>query len=61
MIFFKIILTLLLIIGLYNCTNTAIDLYLSGGVYACSSDRGNLPPQIEQQCQRLTKGQWWHK
>jgi hypothetical protein len=61
MTFFKIIFALLLVIGLYNCVNAGMDLYLTGGVYACGADRGNMPPQIEQQCQRLTKGQWWHK
>lgn len=61
MIFFKIVFALLLVIGLYNCANTAMDLYLTGGVYACGSDKETLPAQIEQQCQRLTKGQWWHK
>lgn len=30
-------------------------------VYACSSDRDNLPIDVKIQCERLTKGQWWHK
>ena len=61
MTFFKITLGCLLAIGIYNFIDTTVDLYLSGGVYACSSDKGNMPTQIEQQCKRLTKGQWWHK
>ena len=59
--FFKVIFTLLFIIGLYNCSEAIMGLYLKDKVYACSSDKDNMPPQIEQQCKRLTKGQWWHK
>ena len=29
-------------------------------VYACSDKELN-PPEIQQQCQKLTRGQWWSK
>lgn len=60
MIFFKAAIVVLLAIGLFNCANTAMDLYLKGGVYVCS-DKEDNPPHIQQQCKRLTKGQWWSK
>ena len=61
MTFFKVILACLLAVGIYNFADTAMDLYLKGGVYACSADKNELPTNIEIQCKRLTKGQWWHK
>jgi hypothetical protein len=30
------------------------------GVFACS-DKVLNPPEIQKQCLRLTKGQWWNK
>jgi len=30
------------------------------GVYVCS-DRKLNPTDVQQQCERLTKGQWWHR
>ena len=30
------------------------------GVYACS-DKENNPPDVQHQCKRLTRGQWWHQ
>ena len=62
MTFFKITFACLLAIGIYNLADTAMTMYLQiGPVYACSSDKGTLPPDIELQCKRMTKGQWWHK
>jgi len=29
-------------------------------VYACS-DKGSNPPDVQELCKRLTKGQWWSK
>ena len=29
-------------------------------VYACSDKESN-PPDVRKMCERLTRGQWWHK
>lgn len=60
MTFFKVVLACLLAIGLYNFADTTVDLYLKGGVYVCS-DKEDNPTHIQQQCKRLTRGQWWAK
>lgn len=60
MTFFKTTFACLFAIGLFNFLDTAMDLYLKGGVYVCS-DKEDNPPHIQQQCKRLTKGQWWSK
>jgi hypothetical protein len=60
MTFFKVTLACLLAIGIYNFADTVVDLYIKGGVYACS-DKEDNPTHIQQQCKRLTKGQWWSK
>lgn len=61
MTFFKVTLACLLAIGVFNFADTVVDLYLKGGVYACNSDKDVLPTHLEQQCKRLTRGQWWSK
>lgn len=61
MTFFKVTLACLLAIGIYNFADSAMDLYLKGGVYACTSDKDELPTHLQIQCKRLTKGQWWHQ
>ena len=61
MTFFKTTFACLFAIGLFNLLDAAMEIYLKGGVYACSTDKENLPTNIEQQCKRLTKGQWWNK
>lgn len=60
MTFFKVTLACLLAIGVFNFADTVVDLYLKGGVYACS-DKDENPSDIQRQCKRLTKGQWWSK
>lgn len=60
MTFFKVTLACLLAIGIYNFLDTSMDLYLRGGVYSCAEKQDN-PTHIQQQCQKLTKGQWWAK
>jgi len=60
MTFFKVTLACLLAIGIFNFADTVMDLYIKGGVYACS-DKEDNPTHIQQQCKRLTKGQWWSK
>jgi hypothetical protein len=62
MTFFKVTFACLLAIGVFNLADTAMTMYWQiGPVYACSSDKGKLPPDIELQCKRMTKGQWWHE
>lgn len=62
MTFFKVTLSCLLAIGIYNFADTAMTMYLQvGPVYACSSDKDELPMDIQKYCKRLTQGQWWHK
>jgi hypothetical protein len=60
MIFFKITLGCLLAIGIFNFANTLVDLNIRSSVYACS-DKEENPTEIQIQCKRLTKGQWWNK
>ena len=62
MTFFKITFACLFAIGVYNFADTAMTMYLQiGPVYACSSDKDELPTQVQIQCKRMTRGQWWHK
>ena len=59
MTFFKVVLACLLAIGLFNFANTAVMYYTQiGEVYSCS-DKENNPPEVQRQCKRLTRGQWW--
>lgn len=61
MTFFKISFACLLAIGLINLASTAMTMYLqTGPVYVCSDKKDN-PPDVQKHCERLTKGQWWHK
>jgi len=60
MTFFKVVLACLLAIGVFNFADTVVDLYIKGGVYVCS-DKEDNPIHIQQQCKRLTRGQWWAK
>lgn len=60
MTFFKTVFACLFAIGMYNFADTAMDLYLKGGVYVCG-DKEDNPAHIQQQCKRLTRGQWWAK
>jgi len=61
MTFFKIVFGCLLVIALLNIANILVEMSLRSDVYACSSDKQKLPPDVVLQCERLTKGQWWHK
>ena len=62
MTFFKVTLATLLAIGIFNFADTAMTVYLqTGPVYACSSDKDVLPTNVQIQCKRMTRGQWWHK
>jgi len=58
--FFKVTLACLLAVGLFNFADTVIQLATRSDVYVCSDKESN-PPDIQKQCERLTKGQWWHK
>lgn len=60
MTFFKVVLACLLAIGIYNFADTTMDLYLKSGVYSCG-DKDENPSDVQQQCKRLTRGQWWAK
>ena len=60
MTFFKIVLACLLAIGIFNFADAVIELSLRSDVYACTSDKDDLPAEIQKQCKRLTRGQWWH-
>lgn len=61
MTFFKITLGCLLAIGIFNFANTAIEIVIRSDVYACTADKDILPTEVQKQCKRLTRGQWWHK
>lgn len=61
MTFFRITLACLLAIGVMNLANTLVEMSLRSDVYACSTDKAILPPDVALQCKRLTRGQWWHK
>ena len=61
MTFFKIAFGCLLVIAIINTANTLVEMSLRSEVYACTSDKDKLPPDAVKQCERLTKGQWWHK
>ena len=45
--------TVMLVLILYGA-------FMEQSVYACH-DKETNPPEIQQLCKRLTKGQWWHK
>lgn len=61
MTFFKAVLACLLAIGVYNCASAVVELSLRSDVYACTADKDILPTDIQKQCKRLTRGQWWHQ
>lgn len=61
MTFFKIVLACLLAIGIVNMASVVVELSLRSNVYACTADKSELPPEIQNQCKRLTRGQWWHR
>jgi len=61
MTFFKTALACLLAIGIINFASVVVELSLRSDVYACTSDKDKLPVDIQKQCKRLTRGQWWHK
>jgi len=61
MSFFRVTLACLLAIGVYNFASVAVELSLRSDVYACTTDKDKLPPDIQKQCKRLTRGQWWHQ
>ena len=61
MTFFKIVLACLLAIGIVNFASVVVELSLRSQVYACTSDKDILPPEVAKQCKRLTRGQWWHQ
>ena len=61
MSFFKVTLACLLAIGIINLATVLVEMSLRSDVYACSTDKDILPPDVALQCKRLTKGQWWHK
>lgn len=60
MIFFKIVFVCLIGIGLYNFGEALVGNLIRSGIYACNDKHSN-PPDVQQQCKRLTKGQWWSK
>lgn len=60
MTFFRITLACLLAIGVMNLASVLVEMSLRSDVYACSTDKEILPPDIALQCKRLTRGQWWH-
>jgi hypothetical protein len=33
---------------------------ITNDVYICS-DKHKNPPDVQAQCKKLTRGQWWHK
>jgi len=57
--FFKVSLACLLAIGVYNFASVAVELSLRSDVYACTTDKQVLPPDVAKQCKRLTRNQWW--
>ena len=59
--FFQITLACLLAIGIMNLASVLVEMSLRSDVYACTSDKDKLPPDVALQCKQLTKGQWWHK
>ena len=61
MTFFKITLACLLAIGVVNLASVLVEMSLRGEVYACTSDKHQLPPDVAKQCKRLTRNQWWHQ
>jgi len=61
MTFFRVVLACLLAIGVYNFAESVVELSLRSDVYACTSDKTELPPDVQKQCKRLTRGQWWHQ
>lgn len=60
MTFFKVALACLLAIGVFNFAEALVEMSLRSQVYVCS-DKENNPSEIQRQCKRLTRGQWWHQ
>lgn len=60
MTFFKVVLASLLAIGIVNFGSSLVELSLRSEVYACTADKDIMPTEIQRQCKRLTKGQWWN-
>ena len=60
MTFFKIVFACLIAIGLYNFADTLVDNTIHGNIYQCSNKESN-PADVQLQCKRLTRGQWWHR
>ena len=59
--FFQVTLACLLAIGIVNIASVIVELSLRSQVYACTSDKDILPIEIQKQCKRMTRGQWWTK
>lgn len=60
MTFFKIVFACLVSIGLYNFADALVDNVIHNNIYQCSDKESN-PPDVQLQCKRLTRGQWWHR
>jgi hypothetical protein len=58
--FFQIVFACLIAIGLYNFFDALVDNTIHGNIYQCSEKQSN-PPDVQLQCKRLTRGQWWHR
>lgn len=58
MTFFKIVLVSLLVIGVINFGKSLVELSMRSEVYSCADKEAN-PTEIQRQCKRLTRGQWW--
>ena len=58
---FQVAFGCLLVIAIINTASVLVEMSLRSDVYACNSDKQKLPPDVAKQCERLTKGQWWHK
>jgi hypothetical protein len=60
MTFFKAVFVALLTVGIINVASVLVEISLQGKVYACS-DKEDNPIEVQKQCERLTRGQWWAK
>jgi hypothetical protein len=58
--FFKVVLVCLLIIGAVDLGKALVELSLRSEVYACTADKDVMPTEVQRQCKRLTRGQWWN-
>jgi hypothetical protein len=58
--FFKTVFACLLAIGLYNFLDALVDNMIHNNIYQCS-DKENNPADVQKQCKRLTRGQWWQQ